>query len=128
MFKAGSAMPDMYDLRWENMQAVRFGEKMSPAIFSALSGDTSGQRQRDNAFAWNGLSLASMSLTAMSPVDLTNLTFASGCDVLRTAYTTTRSPPARRSGTDISSAVKSVNVDLKLARQRQPAEADHIHA
>ncbi len=42
MFKAGSDMPDMFDLQWENKQVVRFGEKMSPAIFSAHHGDTSG--------------------------------------------------------------------------------------
>ncbi len=35
MFRNGSAEPDLFDMRWENMQAVRPGEKMPPTTFTA---------------------------------------------------------------------------------------------
>ena len=120
MFKAGSDTPDMYDLRWENMQAVRFGEKMSPAIFSAhlvIPPANGSEVMPLPEWPFPGEYVLDSDVT----VDLANLTFASGVTSQDSVYNNEiAAGETQWHSADISSAVKSVNVDLKWRDSGNP--------
>lgn len=120
MFKAGSAVPDWFDLRWENMQAVRFGEKMSPAIFSAhlVIPPVNGSEEMPlPPWPFPGEYVFDSNVT----VDLANLTNPDGITLRDSLYNNEiAAGETQWHSADISDAVESVNVDLKWRDSGHP--------
>ncbi|OPY28874.1 MAG: hypothetical protein A4E28_01261 [Methanocella sp. PtaU1.Bin125] len=120
MFRTGSAVPDMFDLRWENIQVVRFGEQMSPAIFSAhlVIPSENGSREMSPAdWPFPGEYVLDSDIA----VDLANLTFESDVPSPDSVYNNQISAGETRwHCADISDAVESVNIDLKWREGSHP--------
>lgn len=117
MFKAGSAVPDMFDLRWENKQAVRFGERLPPAIFTARLVMPAGNGSVVIPEGFPGEYVLDSDLA----VDLANLTFEADEALQDSVYNNEISAGETRwHSADISAAVKSVNVDLKWSDEGHP--------
>jgi hypothetical protein len=120
MFRNGSAEPDLFDMRWENMQAVRPGEKMPPTIFTGhlvIPGANGSEGMTLPEWPFPGEYVLDTNIA----VDMANLTFTDSQATPDSQYTDTISGGETKwHNVDISSAMKSVNVDLKWREGGSP--------
>ena len=120
MFRADSGMAEMFDLEWKNKQVVRFGEDMSPAIFSAhmvIHPANSSEIMPLPPWPFPGEYVLDSDVV----VDMANLTFTRSQAAQDSVYDNEISGGETQwHSADISSAVKSVNVDLKWSKGGNP--------
>ncbi len=121
MFRTDSGVPDMYEVRWENAQAVKFGEMMPMTIFQAhlvipvINGS--------DAMPLPPLPFPDQYVFDSDVmVDLANLSFTGGMPMAQDSQydNTITAGETQWHSADISSAVKSVNVDLKWSKSGNP--------